>query len=64
MLQDARDKLLREVAANGFITGYEGVRVSATGLRFRIENVTIWNLTAANGQPAGQAAAFDRWTFL
>ena len=61
MVQDAREKVLRETAARGFLTGYEGVRVSMTGKRFRIENVTIWNLIDANGHAAGQAATFDRW---
>lgn len=64
MLRDAREKLLAQTARDGFVSGYEGVRISATGRRFRISNVTIWNVTDAAGQPAGQAATFGRWTFL
>lgn len=61
LAQEAREKLLAQVALRGFITGYAGVRISATGRRFKIENVTIWNLTDADGRFSGQAACFDRW---
>lgn len=64
MLRDARERLLEETERKGFVSGYEGVRVSATGRRFHIANVTIWNVTDAAGAPAGQAATFARWTFL
>jgi hypothetical protein len=64
MLREARERLLAQTARDGFVSGYEGVRISAGGRRFRISNVTIWNVTDADGQPAGQAAAFARWTFL
>jgi hypothetical protein len=53
--------LLAEVTQHGFISGYEGVRISSTGRRFLIKNVTVWNLADAQGRPAGQAAAFDTW---
>ncbi len=61
VLREAREKLLAEVAQHGFISGYEGVRISSTGRRFLIKNVTVWNLADAQGRPAGQAAAFDTW---
>lgn len=64
MLREAREKLLAQTARDGFVSGYEGVRIGATGRRFRISNVTIWNVTDARGDPAGQAATFGRWTFL
>jgi len=64
MLREAREKLLAQTARDGFVSGYEGVRISATGRRFRILNVTIWNVTDTDGKPAGQAATFARWTFL
>ncbi len=62
MAREARDKLMAEVTRTGFVTGYSGVRISATGRRFRIENVTIWNLSHADGAFAGQAATFDTWS--
>lgn len=61
VLQEAREKFLAEVARIGFVTGYSGVRISSTGRRFLIKNVTVWNLADAQGRPAGQAAAFDTW---
>lgn len=64
MLREARERLLEQVARDGYVSGYEGVRISATGRRFRISNVTIWNVTDAAGRPAGQAATFARWAFL
>ncbi|MEA3642760.1 MAG: MEKHLA domain-containing protein [Lamprobacter sp.] len=46
------------VAERGFIDDYRGVRVSASGRRFMIEQASVWNLTDAQGRPAGQAATF------
>ena len=48
----------------GYLGGYEGIRISTTGRRFLIHNVIIWNLTDCEGRRLGQAATFDRWTFL
>lgn len=62
LAQDAREKVLKETAARGFLSGYSGIRISATGRRFRIANVTIWNLAHDDGRPAGQAATFDQWS--
>ncbi|WP_424363681.1 MEKHLA domain-containing protein [Methylocystis parvus] len=64
MLREERERLLEQAARDGFFMGYEGVRISATGRRFRISNATVWNVTDAAGRPAGQAATFARWTFL
>lgn len=61
-VQAAREHFLKETARRGFVQGYSGIRISATGRRFEIANVTIWNLTSADGIPLGQAASFDRWT--
>ncbi|MGJ0510161.1 MAG: MEKHLA domain-containing protein [Methylocystis sp.] len=64
MLREPREKLLAQTARDGFVSGYEGVRISATARRFRISSVTIWNVTDSQGRPAGQAATFARWTFI
>jgi len=63
-LREARDLVLAETARRGFITGYTGVRVSRTGRRFRIRDVTIWNVTDADARPLGQAASFAHWERL
>jgi len=59
-----RARLLDQVARHGFIADYAGVRVSASGRRFRIERATVWNLVDAAGGLHGQAAAFADWTPL
>ena len=63
-IRGARERFLQETLQKGFITGYSGVRISATGRRFEIENATIWNLTDATGLAAGQAAVFASWARL
>lgn len=62
--QPERERLLREVQQNGFIDHYSGVRRAQNGRRFRIENVIVWEVTDTTGRRLGQAATFDRWTYL
>lgn len=59
-----RARLFERVARDGFIADYAGVRISATGRRFRIEQATVWTLLNAEGRNHGQAATFDQWTRL
>jgi hypothetical protein len=59
-----RERLLARVAADGFIDDYSGVRISSTGVRFRIHNATVWNVIDAKGVYCGQAAVFFAWTVL
>jgi|SRR6478735_2464946 len=56
-----RDALLARVHQRGFIDDYAGVRISASGQRFRIENAVVWNLLDEHGQLHGQAATFEHW---
>jgi len=56
-----RQRLLDQVARQGYIDDYSGIRVSKTGKRFLIERATVWNLMDAAGQVLGQAAAFATW---
>jgi len=62
--REGRERLLEETARKGFVKNYEGIRVSSTGRRFRILNVTIWNVTDESGRALGQAATFSRLTPL
>jgi hypothetical protein len=62
--QDEREKILTETRQKGFFKNYEGIRISASGKRFLILNVTIWNITAVCGEPLGQAATFMNWRAL
>jgi hypothetical protein len=59
-----RARLLAQVAAQGFIDDYAGVRISRTGKRFLIERATVWNLTDDQGRLCGQAATFQTWRRL
>lgn len=58
LAQQARAHLLEEVAAQGFIDSYSGVRIAKSGRRFMIRNATVWNLSDSDGQLQGQAATF------
>ncbi len=62
--QAERDRLLALVSANGFISDYQGVRISKTGKRFLIRNAIVWNLHDEAGIYQGQAACFSDWKFL
>lgn len=56
-----RARLMEAVTNRGFIDDYRGVRVSASGKRFLIEQATVWNVIDDAGELIGQAATFDRW---
>ncbi len=60
--RDERARLLARVSKTGFIDNYSGVRISATGRRFRIDQAVVWTLIDETGRLHGQAATFDRWT--
>lgn len=63
-LREERQMLLDRVSRDGFISDYAGVRISALGRRFRIEQATVWNLVDADGSLHGQAACFSQWAEL
>jgi hypothetical protein len=62
MHRDERARLLEQTRRDGYVDDYSGVRISATGKRFRIERAIVWNLTDAAGNRRGQAATFSAWT--
>lgn len=65
--EDAREErhaMLAQAQRDGFYRGYRGIRVSATGRRFRIEDALIWNVLDLDGSKIGQAATFDTWLWL
>ncbi|MGW6016135.1 MEKHLA domain-containing protein, partial [Streptomyces sp. NPDC055210] len=57
-----RDRALAGVTGDGYVEGYRGLRISGTGRRFWIENVTIWNLADREGSVRGQAAIVRSWS--
>ena len=54
----------QRVSAHGYIDDYVGVRISASGKRFLIEDAIVWNLIDGQGAYHGQAAVFKKWTYL
>ncbi len=56
-----RQSLLDEVARNGFLSGYRGLRVAKSGRRFIIEDGVVWELRDRDGMRHGQAATFLSW---
>ena len=54
--RDARADFLRRVSEDGFVEGYRGMRVTKSGKRFWIDNVTVWQLMDEQGVHRGQAA--------
>jgi len=56
-----RQRLLESVTQNGFVTGYNGVRISRSGRRFWIQNGVVWQLMNDIGITFGQAAVFHSW---
>ena len=53
-----RQRVLDAVARDGFVCGYCGIRIAKSGRRFRIADVTIWQLIDTDGTVRGQAARF------
>lgn len=64
MHRDERAQLMDRTTRDGFVNDYRGIRISAKGRRFRIDQATVWNLINASGERVGQAATFSEWTFL
>jgi len=61
LLREERESLLGRVHEHGFIDDYAGVRISASGQRFRITQAVVWNVFDESGERRGQAATFERW---
>ncbi|SDD63511.1 MEKHLA domain-containing protein [Paenibacillus sp. UNCCL117] len=62
--RDTREAFMRAVREQGFVSDYSGVRISASGRRFVIEQATVWNVLDETGVRCGQAAAFERYRRL
>lgn len=59
-----RARLLEQVDKLGYIADYSGVRISASGRRFVIEQAVVWNVLDEFGKYCGQAAVFSEWHYL
>ena len=63
-VQAARSRLLQAASERGWIADYEGIRVSASGRRFRIGQTVLWTVSDAAGLRHGQAALIGQVTPL
>jgi hypothetical protein len=61
--QGERERILQQVAENGYADDYSGVRISNKGRRFKIKNATVWNVIDQR-RCYGQAALIRNWTYL
>lgn len=55
-IQSDRTALLQAALAQGYIDNYQGIRISASGKRFRISKTILWTVTGPCGEIHGQAA--------
>ena len=55
-----RGRLFEILAPHGFVTDYRGTRISLTGRRFVIADVSVLELRDAAGNPAGHAAVIGK----
>ncbi|MCV6588024.1 MAG: MEKHLA domain-containing protein [Marinobacterium sp.] len=62
--RDSRAQLLAQVQARGYIDNYRGIRISANGQRFEIQQAVVFNLSDSDGKKVGQAATFADWQML
>ncbi len=59
-VQADRSRLLAEARLQGWVKGYRGIRVSATGRRFAIDDTVLWTVRDGAGVIHGQAALICR----
>ena len=62
--RNSRKEMLLEAAQKGFISNYEGIRVTSKGKKFKISEALIWNLKDEQGSIVGQAALLPKWEYL
>lgn len=62
--RDERARLLARTTRDGYVDDYQGVRISSSGRRFRIDQAIVWNVLDENEEQIGQAATFSEWVFL
>lgn len=61
-LREERQNSLDQTTSQGYLKNYQCVRISRTGQRYKIEDITIWNLQDEQGNYCGQAATFSNWS--
>ncbi|HSZ72437.1 MAG TPA: MEKHLA domain-containing protein [Cytophagaceae bacterium] len=61
---EKRKVALQQALSEGYLSGYEGIRIDATGKEFYIRDVTLWNVIDEAGLIHGQAALFKHWEYI
>jgi hypothetical protein len=61
---ELRDVVMKKVGHDNFVAGYSGARISRTGRRFLIQDVTIWRLMDEAGGSFGVGAFFRHYRYL
>ena len=64
LLREERAKILAETTSKSYITDYQGIRISKKGTKYKIDDITVWNLTDSQGKYCGQAATFSQWKII
>lgn len=59
--QEERRRILAVAHKRGYVEGYRGVRISATGRRFLVTDAILWNVLDDHDRLVGQAAMFRSW---
>ncbi len=62
--RDLRAQMLEQTKKLGYNPNYSGIRISSSGRRFKIEEAIVWTVFDQQGIWKGQAATFNKWTFL
>ncbi|WP_114286208.1 MEKHLA domain-containing protein [Candidatus Halocynthiibacter alkanivorans] len=62
--RETRAEMFEQMRRRGFIDNYAGIRISASGRRFRIHKAVIWPLINAAGVKFGEAATFSEYEYL
>jgi hypothetical protein len=61
---EERTAMMNKVARTGFVSGYQGRRISRSGKLFLIRDVTVWQLREPSGDSFGVAAFFRDYRCL
>jgi hypothetical protein len=59
-----RTTMMDKVSRDGFVSGYQGRRISRSGKLFLIRDVTVWQLREPSGDSFGVAAFFRNYRRL
>jgi hypothetical protein len=53
-----------QAQTHGYISNYNGIRISSTGKRFEIKSAIVWNVLDEEDRKCGQAATFSEWSYI